>query len=115
MQIQAYGVGFDSSQRLAARQELTNQLQCPDEAVIPVCLVCEKPGDDAAEKDYDQFGSGEVSLQVTMLCNFQFSVMLSLFKIHDYTLPCLLCSAGSDSMLSNAYVCATCAAGNLGA
>lgn len=65
MQLQAYGVGLNSSQTLAARQELANQLQSPDDAVIPICLVCEKAGDDpAAEKDYNQFGSGEVSLQV---------------------------------------------------
>lgn len=33
--------------------------------MIPICLVCEKAGDDeAAEKDYNQYGSGEVSLQV---------------------------------------------------
>ena len=77
VQFQAYNVGVNSSQTLAARQEVANQLQSPDEAVIPICLVCEKAGDDdAAEKDYNQFGSGEVSLQVAVLYSCEHSLVL---------------------------------------
>ena len=45
--------------------------------MIPVCLVCEQVGDDA-EQDYNQFGSGEISLQVAMLYSPLFPVILRL-------------------------------------
>ena len=61
-------MGPDSSQSLAARQELQSQLQSPEEAIVPVCLVCDRVSEDsAASEDYHQFGFGEISLQVWLL------------------------------------------------
>lgn len=69
MLLQAYAIGGSSSQQLAAQQEVWNQLQSPDEAIIPICLVHETPSEDAAaEKDYHKFGSADINLQVSPLC-----------------------------------------------
>ncbi len=66
--LQAYAVGHDSSQHLAARQEVQSQLHSPEGAVVPVCLVCDRVSEDtAASEDYHQFGFGEISLQVRLL------------------------------------------------
>jgi len=66
--VQAYAVGHDSSQHLAARQEVQSQLHSPEGAVVPVCLVCDRVSEDtAASEDYHQFGFGEISLQVRRL------------------------------------------------
>ena len=66
--LQAYAVGPDSSQCRAARQELQTQLQSPEGATVPVCLVCERVSEDSApSEDYHQFGFGDISLQVWLL------------------------------------------------
>jgi len=64
--LQAYAVGSNSSQHLAAQQEVQSQLQSPEGAAIPICLVCDRSpeGTLAAEKDYHQLGFGEINLQV---------------------------------------------------
>ncbi|KAL0055976.1 hypothetical protein WJX82_006293 [Trebouxia sp. C0006] len=63
----AYAVGHDSSQHLAARQEVQSQLHSPEGAVVPVCLVCDRVSEDtAASEDYHQFGFGEISLQAVL-------------------------------------------------
>ena len=66
--LQAYAVGSDSSQHLAARHEVLSQLQSPEGAVVPVCLVCDRASDTAvtSDRDYHQFGFGEINLQVSL-------------------------------------------------
>ena len=94
--LQAYALGLDSSQHLAARQEVQSQLHSPEGAVVPVCLVCDRVSEDtAASEDYHQFGFGEISLQVGLL--------------EEYTvtdrLPC--CNAASHLLSDHDVVLAT--------
>ena len=64
-------MGQGSAEQSAAREEVLHQLQSPDDAVIPVCLIHESPSQDAAadERQYHNFGSGEINLQVSLACS----------------------------------------------
>ena len=69
MLLQAYAVGADSSEHIAACQEVKSQMQSPEGTSIPVCLVCDtvSDGSSASDQDYHQFGFGEINLQVMLL------------------------------------------------
>lgn len=56
--VQAYGLGSKSQSK--AREAVQGLLAKPETAVIPICLVSDRHGD----QDYHQFGFNEVNLQV---------------------------------------------------
>ena len=60
-------MGTGSSEQLKARQQVQSQLHSADEAVVPLCLVSVVNGQQtaAAQSDYHQCGSADISLQVS--------------------------------------------------
>ena len=57
---QAYAVGTASHEQVEACQDVRSQLQSPDGAVVPFCLVSDK----SSHGDYNQIAMCEINLQV---------------------------------------------------